>query len=83
LATEGLRADCSARASNKTNSRSNDDMTSAGVTQTMKLAERQREVYCRYAELALPRHTSYPAVPFWRDYGPRPSTPDAWPLVAA
>ncbi len=34
----------------------------------MQLTECQREVYRRYAELALPRHTSYPAVPFWGLY---------------
>lgn len=32
----------------------------------------ERDVYCRYARLALPRHTSYPIAPLWRDdYGPR------------
>lgn len=35
----------------------------------MQLTKIQREVYRRYAELALPRHTSYPAVPFWQPFG--------------
>src|SRR5262249_49498135 len=36
-----------------------------------RLTEAERETYRRYAGLALPRHTSYPAVPFWRpEYGP-------------
>ncbi len=30
-----------------------------------------RDRYLRYAALALPRHTSYPAVPFWKDRAPR------------
>lgn len=31
----------------------------------------QRRTYARYAQLALPRHTSYPIAPVWRDsYGP-------------
>ena len=34
----------------------------------MQLTEHQRQVYRRYAELALPRHTSYPAAPFWGPY---------------
>src|SRR5262245_30930723 len=33
----------------------------------MKLSDTERLVYRRYAELALPRHTSYPAVPYWHD----------------
>jgi oxygen-independent coproporphyrinogen-3 oxidase len=35
------------------------------------LTARERDTYCRYASLALPRHTSYPIAPAWRaDYGP-------------
>lgn len=35
------------------------------------LTPRERDTYCRYACLALPRHTSYPTAPVWRaDYGP-------------
>lgn len=35
-----------------------------------KLTTQQRNVYRKYASLALPRHTSYPTAPFWReDYG--------------
>lgn len=34
------------------------------------LTSAERNVYRQYAGLALPRHTSYPAAPFWRtDYG--------------
>lgn len=35
----------------------------------MRLSQSQREVYRHYAELALPRHTSYPTVPFWGSFG--------------
>jgi oxygen-independent coproporphyrinogen-3 oxidase len=42
---------------------------------SLSLAE--RAVYRRFAELALPRHTSYPVVPVWRaDYGPAAFTTD-------
>jgi oxygen-independent coproporphyrinogen-3 oxidase len=35
------------------------------------LTTAERQVYRRYASLALPRHTSYPIAPAWRtDYGP-------------
>lgn len=35
------------------------------------LTTQERDVYRRYADLALPRHTSYPIAPSWRtDYGP-------------
>jgi oxygen-independent coproporphyrinogen-3 oxidase len=35
------------------------------------LTSAQRDVYRRYAGLALPRHTSYPVAPAWRaDFGP-------------
>lgn len=35
------------------------------------LSESERQIYRRYATLALPRHTSYPSAPFWKaDYGP-------------
>lgn len=34
------------------------------------LSETERATYRRYAALALPRHTSYPAAPAWREYGP-------------
>jgi oxygen-independent coproporphyrinogen-3 oxidase len=35
------------------------------------LTEAERQTYRRYAALALPRHTSYPIAPAWRDdYGP-------------
>ncbi len=35
---------------------------------SVSLTAEQRAVYRRYAGLTLPRHTSYPAVPFWRSY---------------
>jgi oxygen-independent coproporphyrinogen-3 oxidase len=36
-----------------------------------RLTEPERQTYRRFASLALPRHTSYPVVPFWSpDYGP-------------
>jgi oxygen-independent coproporphyrinogen-3 oxidase len=35
----------------------------------MQLTDRECEVYRRSAELALPRHTSYPVIPFWGAYG--------------
>jgi oxygen-independent coproporphyrinogen-3 oxidase len=36
-----------------------------------ELTAAERQTYRRYAELALPRHTSYPIAPAWRpDYGP-------------
>lgn len=36
-----------------------------------RLTESERQTYRRFAALALPRHTSYPIVPFWKsDYGP-------------
>jgi oxygen-independent coproporphyrinogen-3 oxidase len=42
-----------------------------------RLTEAERTVYRRYAALALPRHTSYPAAPFWKaDYGPAPFAED-------
>jgi oxygen-independent coproporphyrinogen-3 oxidase len=35
------------------------------------LSKDERSIYLRYAELALPRHTSYPIAPVWKaDYGP-------------
>jgi oxygen-independent coproporphyrinogen-3 oxidase len=35
------------------------------------LTARERDIYRRYASLALPRHTSYPTAPAWRaDYNP-------------
>jgi oxygen-independent coproporphyrinogen-3 oxidase len=35
------------------------------------LTQAEREIYRRYATLALPRHTSYPSVPAWQEsYGP-------------
>jgi oxygen-independent coproporphyrinogen-3 oxidase len=35
------------------------------------LTDDQRRIYRRYSDLALPRHTSYPISPVWRDsYGP-------------
>jgi oxygen-independent coproporphyrinogen-3 oxidase len=35
------------------------------------LTSQERDTYLRYASLALPRHTSYPIAPAWReDYGP-------------
>lgn len=37
---------------------------------TISLTEAEREIYRRFASLALPRHTSYPIVPVWSaDYG--------------
>lgn len=37
----------------------------------VRLSARERQVYRRYAELALPRHTSYPISPVWSPhYGP-------------
>jgi len=36
-----------------------------------ELSAAERQTYRQYAELALPRHTSYPIAPAWRsDYGP-------------
>ena len=35
----------------------------------MQLNQRERRTYRWYAELGLPRHTSYPTVPFWGRYG--------------
>ena len=40
---------------------------SAMATCDSCLTARERAAYARYARLALPRHTSYPAVPFWSD----------------
>jgi oxygen-independent coproporphyrinogen-3 oxidase len=37
------------------------------MTTTFTLSPEQRSVYRRYAGLALPRHTSYPIAPAWRD----------------
>ena len=37
-----------------------------------ELRAAERQTYRRYAELALPRHTSYPIAPAWR------SDPDAY-----
>jgi oxygen-independent coproporphyrinogen-3 oxidase len=34
---------------------------------TFDLSPEQRAVYRRYADLALPRHTSYPTAPVWSD----------------
>lgn len=34
---------------------------------TYQLSPEQREIYRRFADLALPRHTSYPIAPVWRD----------------
>lgn len=37
----------------------------------LRLATAERQVYRRYADLALPRHTSYPIAPVWNPrYGP-------------
>lgn len=33
---------------------------------SIRLDERQRRTYLRFADLALPRHTSYPTVPTWK-----------------
>jgi oxygen-independent coproporphyrinogen-3 oxidase len=35
-----------------------------------RLSEVDRRTYRKFAALALPRHTSYPAAPSWREYGP-------------
>ncbi len=38
---------------------------------TYELSSSERQTYRRYAGLALPRHTSYPSVPYWtQEYGP-------------
>lgn len=38
---------------------------------SFRLTEDQRQIYRDYARLALPRHTSYPIAPLWREsYGP-------------
>jgi oxygen-independent coproporphyrinogen-3 oxidase len=40
-------------------------------TPCYSLTRAERETYRHYAELALPRHTSYPIAPVWKtDYGP-------------
>jgi oxygen-independent coproporphyrinogen-3 oxidase len=40
-------------------------------TSCYSLTRAERETFRRYAELALPRHTSYPIAPVWKtDYGP-------------
>lgn len=33
----------------------------------MHLSNLERSVYLKYAKLSVPRHTSYPAAPFWQD----------------
>ena len=45
-------------------------MGAAHVAQRVRLGPAERETYRRYAPLALPRHTSYPTVPFWKPQGP-------------
>jgi oxygen-independent coproporphyrinogen-3 oxidase len=44
-------------------------MTGTGMTTACKytLSAAERTIYRRYAGLALPRHTSYPIAPVWRD----------------
>jgi oxygen-independent coproporphyrinogen III oxidase len=37
------------------------------MTSNLTLSHEERAIYRRYAGLALPRHTSYPIVPAWRD----------------
>ncbi len=42
-----------------------------GESSSWSLTQSQRSIYCRYAELSLPRHTSYPIAPVWTTaYGP-------------
>ncbi|MBI2601626.1 MAG: oxygen-independent coproporphyrinogen III oxidase [Deltaproteobacteria bacterium] len=36
----------------------------------LALSPEQREIYLKYAKLSVPRHTSYPAAPFWKDEYP-------------
>ena len=41
-------------------------MGAASCRTIPSLTNQQRQTYLRYARLNLPRHTSYPAVPFWK-----------------
>lgn len=54
-------------ASCSTNAATGTSFPPSSIVDITSLTTEQRAVYRRYATLALPRHTSYPIAPMWRD----------------